>query len=235
MKVLFAFLFIGSVAQARDITKSECVGPAGAPVKAIYMHGLFNDDKSAWYTPLEEGNRKKLEELAKKMNIRIAIPTAPKSNGGMYRWEGQPLSAVERAAQSGCGGAHLDVPRALIGFSSGGYAARAAALTCDSKLKSSYAAIIMVGAHPAPPVNTSYADCPKFTFMAGTSDGVNNKFKADLMLNSYKSKGGGDTDFVTYPGGHTMPPNDLLEKQLQSVFGKTSTAPASTGTPTGTR
>lgn len=234
MKVWIALLLAGSVAQARDISKSECVGPAGAPVKAIYMHGLFNDDKSAWYTPLEEGNRAKLEELAKKLNIRIAIPTAPKSSGGMYRWEGQSLNKVETTARDACGG-HLDVPRALIGFSSGGYLARSIALACDSKMKTSYTSIIMVGANASPPSGASYADCPKFTFMAGNSDGTNKKQNVDSMLKSYKDKGGGDTDFVTYPGGHVMPPNDLLEKQLQSVLGKANLAPAATNTPDGRR
>lgn len=218
--ILALFTLVGSAAfAARNIQQSECVGPAGAPVKAIYLHGWFPKGGSGtWYHSLEADNRKKLEELAKKMNIRIAIPVAQSINGanGMRQWGGGSLNTAESAAKSACGSA-LAVPRALIGFSSGGYMAREVALQCDSKMKSSYTAIVMIGAKPRTPPKASYAGCPKFVVMAGKGDGSAAIGNAPAMTKAYEKRGGDKTDVVTYPGGHIIPNADLLAKQISSI------------------
>lgn len=225
-----SILFVGFAAFSRNVQQSECVGPANAPVKAIYMHGWFPaSGAGGWYSQLEADNRVKLEALAKKMNIRIAIPVAKSVNGAnnMRQWDGNSLSTAETAAKSACGGSALAVPRALIGFSSGGYMARNVALACDAKTKSSYSAIVMIGAKPRMPSKESYAGCPKFVVMAGKSDGSAAIGSASSMTKAYEKRGGDKTSIVTYPGGHIIPDADLLSKQISSVAqASPSTTPA---------
>lgn len=209
-------------AHARNVQKPECIGPANAPVKAVYLHGWFPRSGDGSYVNLERMNRVKLEELAAKLNIRIAVPVATTFNprNGNREWQGNPqgaLKSIENSVTSVCGVAPA-TPRALIGFSAGGYMARNIALACDDKLKKQYSDVVMIGAKPRNPSGGAkrFAGCPKFTFMSGTSDRSTNASQAPAMKNAYERLGGRG-EVVSYPGGHVLPSASLLEKQLKSL------------------
>ncbi|MBX3019000.1 MAG: hypothetical protein KF767_14025 [Bdellovibrionaceae bacterium] len=157
---VLAFLLLGTgFAFAQSVQSPQCL-PAtdeakGWPIKAIYMHGLFKGEggpDTNGFRALEAGNRKKLDEYARKLKIRIAVPVAP-VNGQFRNWNSTGIKQVEKQAREACGGATLAEGRALIGFSNGGYRSRKYAHDCESTR--GYAAILSIGA----PNNTTTAAC----------------------------------------------------------------------------
>lgn len=233
-----ALLAVSMTAQARNVQRSECIGPARAPVKAIYMHGWFPPSGSDDYVALEQGNRAQLEDLARRLNIRIAVPIAEDINDKGYRSWGshsmttpasQALKGVEVKAAAACG-APLAVPRALIGFSNGGYFARRIAFQCDSYMRTTYSSIIVTGA-PAFDQKTmsqyeqqrngqseSYGSCPRLVTLSGDKDGVGacgpgsdaGKCGFQKMIDHY-ARLGGTGEQRTFEGGHVLPDPALLE------------------------
>lgn len=218
-------------AGSRNIQKSDCLGPPGAPVKAIYMHGLFEKRGSTGYTNLESKNRDKLEQLACKLNIRIAVPLSGNPTGQMHAWNTESnIKDVEKKARDACGGS-LDVPRTLIGFSNGGYLARNIAASCDDHLKSSYSLIVMIGANGRQPRRQSYEGCPKFVFTKGQADGVSLRM-GQSMLESYTRQGGTGESF-TFPGGHIIPDAETMADKfgeaMTTKFKSPNTQPSESG------
>lgn len=132
------------------------------PVKAIYLHGLFEPSGAGTgYQNLEKKNMQQMKELAEKLKIRIALPRAQritnytykvKTRGGTTQrtirvrtWTGASLQEIENASRAACGGSQLADGRALIGFSNGGYRARRiAADVCQPN--SGYSRIFAIGA-----------------------------------------------------------------------------------------
>lgn len=214
---------------ARNVQQAECVGPAGAPIKAIYLHGWFPPKGNGGFVGLEGRNRNQLEQLAKQLGIRIAIPLAPNihpGNGnrewpnGMGAAANNSLRAIEAQASRVCG-APLAPGRTLFGFSNGGFAARNIAMSCDEHLKNNYSGVIMMGAKAwANPPNRNFAGCPKLTAMAGTQDDVRTCVKGG-GCRSFKDVAtqmrrglGGNVDIESYNGGHVLAPNDRLAQLL---------------------
>ncbi len=227
---------------ARNVQRAECVGPAGAPVKAIYLHGWFQPRGTS---KQEAGNRNQIEQLAKELGIRIAIPLAPDINpeNGNREWPygtGAPainsLRAIEAQASRVCG-APLAPQRSLIGFSNGGYAARNIAMSCDEHLKNNYSNVIMMGAKAWPnPPDRNFAGCPKLTAMAGTGDDLKSCAEGrgcrsfhDVAADMRRGMGG-NVQIETYKGGHELASNDRLA-QLIGRPGRTPTVPAPAPTP----
>lgn len=219
-----------SVSFARDVQRPECVGPAGAPVKAIYLHGWFPRGGNGSYVNLERKNRQQLEQLAQQLGIRIAIPLAPNINpenqnrewpGGMGNAANNSLRAIETQATRACG-APLAPQRTLIGFSNGGFAARNIALSCDSHLRKNYSNIVMMGAKAwANPPDGNFAGCPKLTAMTGLADESTNTCVKNRGCRSFKDVAtqmrrgiGGNVDIESYKGGHVLAPNDRLAQLI---------------------
>lgn len=158
--MILAFgLMGGSWCAAASVQDAQCLPQSSEaqswPVKAIYMHGLFKGGSGPdenGFRALEANNRQKLEEYAKKLKIRIAVPVAP-VNGRWRNWNSTGLKEVERQAREACGGAPLAEGRALIGFSNGGYTSRRYAMDCSSTR--GYSVILSIGA----PNNTRTANC----------------------------------------------------------------------------
>jgi hypothetical protein len=108
---------------------SACLGPPGAPVQAIYMHGWFQPSGSGGYVQLEINNRKLLEKIAYSHvpPIRIAVPLAEDvettSTGLRVRTWGSNynLKSIEADAMQACGVTSLPKNRTLICFSDGAY------------------------------------------------------------------------------------------------------------------
>jgi len=118
-----AFLHINSeVAVADDI---DCIGPANADTYFIYLHGMDTQNLSHQ----EHQNRAVLNELAAKMNIRIALPravTACPTNGALLCWgwtfdQAELESALPRILAAGASCFPENAPFGVIGFSNGGY------------------------------------------------------------------------------------------------------------------
>lgn len=165
-------LTIGSSAMAgvnaSSIQKSQCF-PEGSvgqnwPVRAIYLHGLFPPSGTGGnYINWEIQNRKYLQNLALRHHIRIAVPTSntvirSQSYGTVRTWSNKSLKQIESVASAACGGAKLDKPRAMIGFSNGGYKATAiAAQGCTAR--GNYSVIMAIG---SPKANASSCRGSKF-------------------------------------------------------------------------
>ena len=145
----------------RNVQRAECF-PTGSyaanwPVDAIYLHGHFHKDgRKQQFLNWENANRDKLQELATRLKIRIAVPISPVVNrgSGKLEWNTVPLSKIEELARSACGNVPLAPRRAIIGFSNGGYKARdIAKLSCAAQSK--YPVILSIGA----PKNTIKGAC----------------------------------------------------------------------------
>lgn len=115
------------------------------PVKVVYLHGLFlPSTNSDYYGTLENDNRIYLESLARRLQIKIAVPVSTTlSSQGFRMWNGVSLAQIESMAASACGGP-LASTRAIVGFSNGGYAARNISyLSCNQTR--SYSKVIAIG------------------------------------------------------------------------------------------
>lgn len=208
---------------ARDVQRAECVGPAKAPVRAIYLHGLFPPrGDGGFYLDLEASNRDQLAEVAQQLKIRIAIPLAKKIHNGYRDWRAgksvaETFANIERQAKAVCGS--LKTPRAIIGFSEGGYFTRDIAFTCRTLTKSNYFVMIMSGAKPRAP-DDELSGCTNLIVASGDADGSTDtcvssdrciKFRDMAMqMQSHYS----NLEIETFPGGHILPPADLLRKYL---------------------
>lgn len=145
----------------RNVQRVECF-PTGSyaanwPIEAIYLHGHFRrDGRGQKFLDLENANRDKLQEIATRLRIKIAVPVSPRVNdkSGNREWNTLSLPDIESLARSACNNAPLAPRRAIIGFSNGGYKARdIAKLSCSAQ--SRYPVILSIGA----PLNTIKGAC----------------------------------------------------------------------------
>jgi predicted esterase YcpF (UPF0227 family) len=101
---------------------TECLGPAQAKGHLIYLHGLTPPDQE---TQEEIENRKVLEQLARELSLRIAMPRASLCPNGKLCWAARDKNEVlktfdelrdkARACWKG------QASYSLLGFSNGGY------------------------------------------------------------------------------------------------------------------
>lgn len=158
--ILFVLLLsFTDLAFAQSVQQPTCLPSTedakNWPIKAIYMHGLFaggSGPDTNGFRVLEAANRKKLEDYAKRLKIRIAVPVAP-VNGQFRNWNSTGLKQVETQARAACGGAALAEGRALIGFSNGGYRSRRYAHECENMR--GYSVVLSIGA----PNGTTQSNC----------------------------------------------------------------------------
>lgn len=97
-----------------------------------------------------------MEALAQKLKIRIALPRGDRPAGARYyQWNKLGLESIEARAAKACGGAKLEKPRALVGFSNGAMKTlRLGKMSCE-KL-GSYSLILSMGS----PVDEATKKCP---------------------------------------------------------------------------
>ncbi len=149
MTILFLMFSSQSLAES-SAPQPTCI-PADQtdwPVKAIYLHGWFEASASGLTHSrrTEFDNRKHLEALARRLQIRIALPVAPQTNSrGMRTWNNSSLQDIERLSVSACGGAPLAEDRSLIGFSNGGFAAKNIGLRHSCEQLSAYRRVLAIG------------------------------------------------------------------------------------------
>lgn len=120
----------------------KCVGPAGAPVKMIFLHGFHDGDTYP-------KNIEQMKKLAFQQGIRIAMPKSRAGDDAHWEyWKGksntaQVLKQIEADSAKACGSS-LAVPRKLYGFSNGSYMAQSIAhLSCG--LTKDYDKIVSIG------------------------------------------------------------------------------------------
>lgn len=224
--------------KSTKIQNAECIGPADAPVRGIYLHGWFpaNAKLDDWKSALERGNRRQLAQLAAEQGIRIAVPIGTfRNNSGDHSWfderkggtyKSVPLKDIEEASRVACG-ADLAVPRVLIGFSSGGFRSRDIALSCGDHIKSEYSAIVMSGAEfrPGGFGNKKYDGCPNFFVGHGVEDpgvdGATLRRQVRKLQANYPQ-----SQYGNYPGRHVMPPNSILSRFFASTGVQNDNVPA---------
>ena len=233
-----------AAATAQGVHQPTCIAPKNnpnAPVGVIYLHGFFEptgNDSS--YIQMEKNNRQQLQALADQLGVRIAVPIATKTKrtrkGKEVRdWlsegsgTGSHLKAIEAKASAACN-APLAKPRALLGFSQGGYTVREIAFNCAAS-RSDYSVIMAIGAKAQAPSGRQggYGDCAKF--VAGVAKGdihtdPNFQSNGSAMLKTYVKQGGSGFVLDEFAGGHVLPPNSVLANEI----GKPGGQPVSTPT-----
>jgi len=204
------FALITSAVTFANVQQAQCISPRGRPAKAasiIYLHGWFPGQGGGGYVSLEAKNRRKLQELADLTGETIAVPVSQKFNRRGYRsWSGYGggagrLAAAESLARRACG--QLAVPRKLIGFSDGGYAARSIGLECAAK-RAQYSMVVMTGASPQGG-GVGGRECAPLVFTGGRNDGTTRMAEAAAMVRNLRNRGREASTWPAYAGGHDIP------------------------------
>ncbi len=152
----FLFGFSPSILAQANRPQATCIptDQPDWPVQAIYMHGWFTASGSSLTSSrqTEFNNRRTLENLARDLQVRIAVPIGPHvGSNGMQAWDGASLAEIEQLSRAACGGAALQPNRSLMGFSNGGFAAKnIGQLPC--RQLSQYRRVLAIG------TNNSYPD-----------------------------------------------------------------------------
>jgi predicted esterase len=220
---------------AQSVQNPVCISPKGkpdAPVGVIYLHGYFQPRGNTWMHNLEADNRRKLQALADKSGVRIAVPLSEetkwsKDNGTVRSWDGygdgpRVLSSAEKMSEATFG-AKLGKGIAVIGFSDGGYAARRIGLSCAAK-KPKYSVVLMDGANAFAKEPTAGIeggkDCPPLYYTGGQKDKSLHIDTAEQMMKAVREKGREGKVLPRHSGGHELAPAD----ELMTMIGATQTS-----------
>ena len=197
----------------------ECIGSETAKHFVVYLHGIDTQEPS----PQEKTNREKLNSLAKKLNLRIAIPRATKkcpNEPAMLCWgwnfndaEVTKLTLEEVAAK-----AKKCFPKAekqiLLGFSNGGFVVNRIVQDC---LKTPYSKLVSIAAGGSWKTGTAQdlSRCGSIVFLIGQKDEFNyvsvKKYETWLKQNKATTK------LVEFSGSHELPSNEL-EQVLRNII-----------------
>jgi predicted esterase len=193
-------LGLGAGAAWAKAPATECLGPTEAKGHLIYLHGLTPPDEDT----LEEGdNRKVLEQLARELSLRIAMPRGTLCPTGKVCWPAADKSEVlktfdelrEKANSCWSGNPRYD----LLGFSNGGYFAfKLYKVHQDPQL----ARILATGsAGTWDPKSDQPHPSSRFFLMIGRQDITRKKAGqlADILRKALPG-----FRFETFPGGHRL-------------------------------
>lgn len=193
-------VLLSATSAAAKTAGTECIGPADAKGHLIYLHGFTPPDQE---TQEEVENRKVLEQLARELSLRIALPRGPLCPSGKLCWPARDKKELLKAFEDLQGKARscwTGLPSyKLLGFSNGGYfafklykahrdpqltdiLATGSAGTWDSKIDQP---------HPA----------SRFFLMIGRKD-ITLKKASQLAETLRKAIPG--FRFETFPGGHRL-------------------------------
>ncbi len=213
MRILFLiFIFLPYISRAG----AECIGPVKASKFVVYLHGMDSLSPSAQ----ELANRKTLGDIAKKLNIRFALPRATKpcpTNSSQLCWAwaaktSEELVPVKEAIANAARDCFASEKYSVLGFSNGGVAVTALLRLCE---KVGFESAITVGAaggwFSTDP--KSLKGCgPKITSLLGSSDQKNQKPVRDFVAHLLAL--GAPISIVEYQGGHELI-YDVLYYQLK--------------------
>ncbi len=199
---LSIFFFTASLA----LSATECIGPANAKKSIVYLHGMDTEFPSSQ----ELGNRVVLSELAKKLNIRFALPRAkdkcpPSPQQVCWTWAAKTsadLANVKTAIKSAASDCFSNKDYSVLGFSNGGVAVTAMLRLCE---KVDFKSAIVIGAaggwFSTDPKNLK--DCnPSLISLLGSKDTANQKPVRDLISHLISLKA--PAVLVEYEGDHKL-------------------------------
>jgi len=201
-RVLISILSLGVSAGAAFAKESgtECLGLKEAKAHLIYLHGLTPPDED---TREEAENRKVLEQLARELSLRIAMPRGILCPTGKVCWPAANKNEVlktfddlrEKAKSCWNGNPRYD----LLGFSNGGYFAfKLYKVHQDPQL----ARILATGSAGIwDPKSDQPHPTSRFFLMIGRQD-ITRKKAAQLADILRKVLPG--FRFETFPGGHRL-------------------------------
>lgn len=214
-RLLFLFLF-SITAFARE--EVECIGPEGANKFIVYLHGMDTNPPSAQ----ELQNRVVLSSLAKKLNVRFALPRAADKcpthlNQFCWVWWTKTADELKKVTQSIAEASRTCFPGkkfSTLGFSNGGAALNVFIRLC---IKNNFQEIITVGAagdwSGSDPKNLNGCS-PKFTALIGSEDEANQKPVRDFVSHLLMLKA--RAELIEYKGGHQLL-HDALEPIIKRI------------------
>ncbi|MBL7545963.1 MAG: hypothetical protein JNL11_19245 [Bdellovibrionaceae bacterium] len=199
----------------------ECVGPKTASNFAVYLHGMDTQKPS----PQEQSNRKKLSEIANKLNLRIAIPRAADlcsndKNLICWGWNFNDSKIIDATLYLSSKAEAECFPKkkanGLIGFSNGGFVVNQIVKDCK---KTEFSWFVSIGA--AGSWNDSSTEdlsqCGKISLLAGKQDKANYENIKNLAAWFHKNKA--PAQLIMYEGGHEIPEKEL-EQELKGYLAK---------------
>lgn len=184
----------------------NCIGDSEASVGAVYLHGMDGFQPGL----LELQNQKILKSVAKKFNLRIALPRAqqlcPEEQEQIcWGWDFDETevekvrSTIEFSSRE-CG---LPSKKILIGFSNGAYALNKMFRLCQTtndQIIISQGANMLSESIEKNPKNLS--QCGKIIFVSGKNDIYNYDRKAKYHLKLRKKHA--HAELIEFKGGHEM-------------------------------
>ncbi len=200
--IIFLISSIGSAA----FCSTDCIGPETATKYIVYLHGM----DTVLPSPQERGNRSILEELAKNLNIRFALPRATDkcpTNPQQICWTwaaktGADLAPVKNAVKTAASDCFAKKNYTVIGFSNGGVAVTALLRLCE---RVDFKSAIVIGAaggwFSSDPKTLTDCDL-KLTSLLGSEDQSNQKPVRDLVNHLITLKA--SISLVEYTGGHRL-------------------------------
>lgn len=202
-------MFIASIlffTASLALSATECIGPENAKKSIVYLHGMDTESPSSQ----ELGNRAVLNELAKKLNIRFALPRAkekcpPNPKQVCWTWAAKTsadLANVKATITSAASDCFSNKDYSVLGFSNGGVAVTAMLRLCE-KVDFKYAVVIGAagGWFSTDPKNLK--DCnPSLISLLGSKDTANQKPVRDLISHLVSLKA--PAALVEYDGDHRL-------------------------------
>lgn len=193
-------LGMGAGAAHAKAPATECLGPTEAKGHLIYLHGLTPPGEDT----AEEGeNRKVLEQLARELSLRIAMPRGSLCPTGKVCWPAADKNEVlktfddirDKAKSCWSGNPRYD----LLGFSNGGYFAfKLYKVHQDPQL----ARILATGSAGVwDPKSDQPHPSSRFFLMIGRQDIT---LKKASQLAGILRKALPGFRFETFPGGHRL-------------------------------
>ena len=188
--------------------KVECLGPPLSEARGylIYLHG-FEELKSS--SREEMLNRKALTEIAKELNIRMALPEGPACPKNRRCWPAKNPAAVLETfssiteARTAC---FKDKPYSLVGFSNGGYFAFKLYKAHQDPLLKTIIASSSSGLWN--PAQDKPNPLSRFQLMIGSRDLMRSDAEAFM---SRLTKSDPKAALTIFTGGHVMDQKTLLE------------------------
>lgn len=185
---------VATLGRLREPMPCECIGPADATTRAVYLHGLDTPGPS-W---LEIQNRETLRALAAHLGVRIALPRRRGPWAGHDSSETTLSLAVIRSAAATC-----FAPRqsfGLIGFSDGGNFVNDLFARCETTGPRWFISIGSEGRLQA--LRQDLSRCRGIWVLAGRHE----PFFAETRTYAHLlSKAGAHATFIEHPGPHELP------------------------------
>jgi predicted esterase len=213
--VFFFLVFISASAEAVETQDIQCLGSPRAKHFVVYLHGL--DAKELSHQ--EVANRKILEQIAKKLDLRIALPRAQDKCSNVICWgwaltneKAKESIPLIKASAKSCFASGTQF--GLIGFSSGGYLATKLFRSCmlpsflpEVNWIVTSGSAMMNG--PIEPLPENLEKCGAITMLVGTKD-KSNLDPSKNYLHQLEAKKA-HIKYVEFEGDHNLFEVPLLQ------------------------